>query len=428
VRHTFLEFVQATEHLAQENEVACMRRTCSDSALCLQAGACDLESDQECGSEDEVVLLDSSDDDCDGEGEGADVPEQSASACCAQALHSSSVSTSTGARSRPSSVGSGQQSTPPEGAVAGAAMTADMLRQKLEEMASENARLSRENVVLRKRVVPDALEAPPAADQAAGVCQGFPGALPAAYDGGAFSQEGGFAQVPHGSWWLPVGVSMTPVACFPMATEVAQQPAPRAEEQPWRGRKAKLSRSAREMGPVQRTGVILPNPTKPQTGPPLRGPQTTVMIRNMPNNYSRAMFVELLDSEGFAGQYDFLYLPMDFESHACLGYAFVDCTSPAVAARLWSTFDGYSTWAIPSRKASGVSWSAPLQGFRAHVERYRNSPVMAKDVPDEFKPVIFENGIRVPFPSATHPLRHMAGTTRSVREPSAASGSRDGAG
>jgi len=115
--------------------------------------------------------------------------------------------------------------------------------------------------------------------------------------------------------------------------------------------------------------------------------------------------MDLLDSCGFAGQYGFLYLPMDFKSQACLGYAFVDCATADVASRFWETFDGFTNWAIPSRKASGVSWSAPLQGLRAHVERYRNSPVMAPDVPDQFKPIILENGVRVSFPPPTRELR-----------------------
>ena len=58
------------------------------------------------------------------------------------------------------------------------------------------------------------------------------------------------------------------------------------------------------------------------------GIRTTVMLRNMPNNYSRTMLLELLDAEGFAGQYDFLYLPMDFQSRASLGYAFINFVDP----------------------------------------------------------------------------------------------------
>merc|ERR1712019_66359 len=88
------------------------------------------------------------------------------------------------------------------------------------------------------------------------------------------------------------------------------------------------------------------------------------------------------DTEGFAGQYDFVYLPIDFETRACLGYAFINMTSSSAAMRFWRVFDGFSRWSIPSRKVSGVSWSGPHQGFDAHIERYRNSSIMSDATPD----------------------------------------------
>ena len=48
------------------------------------------------------------------------------------------------------------------------------------------------------------------------------------------------------------------------------------------------------------------------------------MLRNLPNNYTRDMFLSLLDEEGLSELYDFVYLPMDFCRDANLGYAFVN--------------------------------------------------------------------------------------------------------
>lgn len=135
------------------------------------------------------------------------------------------------------------------------------------------------------------------------------------------------------------------------------------------------------------------------------GTSTTVMLRNLPNNYSRAMLLKLLDGEGFGGQYDFVYLPMDFKSHASLGYAFVNLLSPETAARLWEAFEGFNRWVVPSQKVCSVSWSRPYQGMTAHTERYRNSPVMHEDVPPEYKPMVFQDGKPVPFPPPTKKLR-----------------------
>mmetsp|Transcript_67360 Transcript_67360/g.146804 ORF Transcript_67360/g.146804 Transcript_67360/m.146804 type:complete len:537 (-) Transcript_67360:362-1972(-) len=144
---------------------------------------------------------------------------------------------------------------------------------------------------------------------------------------------------------------------------------------------------------------------EPESAPLPDGQSTTVMLRNLPNNYTRAMLLELFDCLGFIGLYDFVYVPIDFRSKASLGYAFVNLTSAEVAQRFWNCMSGFSSWVLPSRKVCGVSWSGPHQGYTAHVERYRNSPVMHQAVPDEYKPCVFVNGERVPFPAPTKKLR-----------------------
>jgi len=132
---------------------------------------------------------------------------------------------------------------------------------------------------------------------------------------------------------------------------------------------------------------------------------TTVMLRNMPNNYTRAHVLEMLASHGFAGEFDFLYLPMDFKSQACLGYAFVNLGTHASARRFWNIFDGFHGWVVASRKIASVSWSGPHQGLAAHINRFRNSSVMHESMPDEYKPIILRDGARVPFPRPTQRLR-----------------------
>lgn len=132
---------------------------------------------------------------------------------------------------------------------------------------------------------------------------------------------------------------------------------------------------------------------------------TTVMLRNLPNNYTRAMFIELLESEGFGRTYNFLYLPIDFKTQSALGYAFLDFAEPSVVKRFWSVFEGFSNWSVPSRKVCFVGWCEPNQGIQAHIERYRNSPVMHDSVPDEYKPMLLEHGERVPFPLPTKAIR-----------------------
>lgn len=129
--------------------------------------------------------------------------------------------------------------------------------------------------------------------------------------------------------------------------------------------------------------------------------RTTVMMRNLPNNYTQGMLLDMLNGAGFSGDYDFVYLPMDFRTNACLGYAFVNLIKPSIVPRFWKAFDGYTNWSVPSGKVGFVSWCGPHQGADAHVERYRNSPVMHESVPDAYKPLVFRMGMRIAFPPPT---------------------------
>jgi len=132
---------------------------------------------------------------------------------------------------------------------------------------------------------------------------------------------------------------------------------------------------------------------------------TTVMLRNCPNDLKRDLLMRLLDQGGFCRCYDFVYLPVDFQRVAGLGYAFVNFTSNDDAIRAMNYFEGFSDWPVVSPKVCAVSWGQPLQGLSHHIERYRNSPVMHEDVPDQFKPVLLKDGVRLRFPAATKKLR-----------------------
>jgi RNA recognition motif-containing protein len=133
--------------------------------------------------------------------------------------------------------------------------------------------------------------------------------------------------------------------------------------------------------------------------------RTTIMMRDIPNLYCTDRLVDLFDLAGFSGRYDFVYLPMDFRTDMSLGYAFVDFVSNADAQRFMEVFDGFSSWMTPSPKVCRVSWAEPNQGLAEHVERYRNSPVMHENVPDGYKPRLYNQGVRVPFPPPTKRIR-----------------------
>jgi hypothetical protein len=139
--------------------------------------------------------------------------------------------------------------------------------------------------------------------------------------------------------------------------------------------------------------------------PAMQDWRTTVMLRNMPNNYTRDMLMELVDEMGFVGAYDFVYLPIDFSSQAGLGYAFINFTCAEKAQLCFRTFEGFSDWKVPSAKTCSVTWSEPYQGLDAHIERYRNSPVMHDSIADEWKPALLNNGKRLIFPPPTKTVK-----------------------
>jgi hypothetical protein len=133
--------------------------------------------------------------------------------------------------------------------------------------------------------------------------------------------------------------------------------------------------------------------------------QTTVMMRNIPNNISRARVLQKIGELGFATRVDFVYLLCDFKKGANLGYAFVNLVNAEAACCFKESFDKFSNWeSAGSTKVCECSW-AEMQGLADHIERYRNSPVMHHEVPDEYKPVVFEMGVRVEFPPPTKRLR-----------------------
>jgi len=135
-------------------------------------------------------------------------------------------------------------------------------------------------------------------------------------------------------------------------------------------------------------------------------PQTTVMLRNIPNEFTRDLLLEVLDENGLRCCYDFVYLPHDFKKKTAAGFAFVNFTTNANAEAAFTVLQSFSKWkTMQSVNVLEVTWAHPLQGLDAHVDRFKNSSIMHADVPDEYKPVIFENGLRVDFPAPTQKLR-----------------------
>jgi len=147
--------------------------------------------------------------------------------------------------------------------------------------------------------------------------------------------------------------------------------------------------------------------------------RTTVMMRNLPTALSRAKLIDLLEEKGFEGQFDLLYLPMDFKTKCNFGFAFVNLTTHENALRFSNVFHNFASWSSSRcRKVCAVCWGE-VQGLHANVVSYQNSAVMRKqDVPDDYKPAMFQNGLQIPFPRTTSESKPKRSRTRTRTEKS----------
>merc|ERR1719413_62249 len=90
--------------------------------------------------------------------------------------------------------------------------------------------------------------------------------------------------------------------------------------------------------------------------------RTTLMMRNIPSQYTRADLLDLLDQQGFQGLYDFAYLAIDFKTELNHGYAFINFVTVESTNKFRAHFVGFTNWSIPSDKACEIYWSDNLQG------------------------------------------------------------------
>jgi hypothetical protein len=94
---------------------------------------------------------------------------------------------------------------------------------------------------------------------------------------------------------------------------------------------------------------------------------TTIMLRNIPNKYTRAGLLSALIERGFdpARDCNNLYLPMDVGSGCNLGYSFLNFTTHSKAVAFMRAFDGCRLPSAGSRKVCTVVW-ANKQGLFQH--------------------------------------------------------------
>jgi len=130
-------------------------------------------------------------------------------------------------------------------------------------------------------------------------------------------------------------------------------------------------------------------------------PSTTIMLRNIPNRYTREMLIGRLN-QSYQSEFDFVYLPIDFNSKCNIGYAFINFRSPQGAQRCFNDFNGQKTKVMlpgfGSSKVCEVSY-ARVQGRDANMENLRDDKFLEKLTEQpEWQPIFYdEAGIEIPF-------------------------------
>ena len=113
--------------------------------------------------------------------------------------------------------------------------------------------------------------------------------------------------------------------------------------------------------------------------------RTTLMIKNIPNKYSQAMLIELID-EQFKGRYDFFYLPIDFKNKCNVGYAFFNLSGLDGVIAFYSKFNGEKWGRFHSEKICEITY-ARVQGKMKLVSHFKASSIM-KQVDNKVKPIV----------------------------------------
>lgn len=131
---------------------------------------------------------------------------------------------------------------------------------------------------------------------------------------------------------------------------------------------------------------------------------TTVMLRNIPNKYTRTMLIDQLHRSGFLGQIDYMYLPTDFANRCNVGYCFCNFRTSRARQLFCKLFDAQPAQNVlpgfNSYKVCQVT-KAKWQGRSENVRRLRSSPELMAQLmqnPDWLPMLLTERGEQEEFP------------------------------
>lgn len=123
------------------------------------------------------------------------------------------------------------------------------------------------------------------------------------------------------------------------------------------------------------------------------GKCTTVMIRNIPHEYTQEQFIqEVSETMGSPHLFDFFYLPPNLQDDCNMGYAFINFLDAAAAQHAVRSFSNYQFKIHPSKKVAKVS-PAHIQGLENNLRHLQDRAVVLSNHPSS--PVVMWKGQKV---------------------------------
>jgi hypothetical protein len=127
--------------------------------------------------------------------------------------------------------------------------------------------------------------------------------------------------------------------------------------------------------------------------------RSTIMIQNIPNNYSQTMLLEEINLE-FDRTYDFFYLPMDYKNKCNIGYAFINFMDCKHVANFYATFHCREWSRFKSHKICAVKYGR-IQGKLGLIQHFKKTNVI-KEASIDYRPLLFfstgpDAGLPEPF-------------------------------
>jgi len=116
--------------------------------------------------------------------------------------------------------------------------------------------------------------------------------------------------------------------------------------------------------------------------------RTTLMIKNIPTHVTQVKFVEKLN-KNFNGDFNFLYLPIDFIKKSNVGYAFINFRKPKTIVSFCNFYEG-KLWGFDKdpRKICYISY-ARIQGYKNICDHFKKSSIMMQ-VDEQIKPIMLD--------------------------------------